>query len=331
MTKVAINGFGRIGRVFLRACLNEPSIEIVAINDLTDAATLAHLLKYDSVHGKINATVEAGDKAIVLNGKSIPVYSERNPADLPWGELGVDYVVESTGIFRSSEKASYHLQAGAKKVIISAPAGSADIPSVVMGVNDSILTKEMNIVSNASCTTNSVAPVVKVLHEKFGIESGYISTVHSYTGDQNLQDAPHKDLRRARAAANNIVPTSTGAASAIGKIFPELSGKLGGIGIRVPVIDGSLSDLSFVMKNTPTIEQVNAAMKEAAENELKGVLEYSEEPLVSVDIIGNQHSSVFDALTTDVVGNIVKVVAWYDNEAGYSNRLRDLILKMETL
>lgn len=331
MTKVAINGFGRIGRVFLRACLNEPSIEIVAINDLTDAATLAHLLKYDSVHGKINATVEAGDKAIVLNGKSIPVYSERNPADLPWGDLGVDYVVESTGIFRSSEKASYHLQAGAKKVIISAPAGSADIPSVVMGVNDSILTKEMNIVSNASCTTNSVAPVVKVLHEKFGIESGYISTVHSYTGDQNLQDAPHKDLRRARAAANNIVPTSTGAASAIGKIFPELSGKLGGIGIRVPVIDGSLSDLSFVMKNTPTIEQVNAAMKEAAENELKGVLEYSEEPLVSVDIIGNQHSSVFDALTTDVVGNIVKVVAWYDNEAGYSNRLRDLILKMETL
>lgn len=331
MTKVAINGFGRIGRVFLRACLNEPSIEIVAINDLTDAATLAHLLKYDSVHGKINATVEAGDKAIVLNGKSIPVYSERNPADLPWGDLGVDYVVESTGIFRSSEKASYHLQAGAKKVIISAPAGSADIPSVVMGVNDSILTKEMNIVSNASCTTNSVAPVVKVLHEKFGIESGYISTVHSYTGDQNLQDAPHKDLRRARAAANNIVPTSTGAASAIGKIFPELIGKLGGIGIRVPVIDGSLSDLSFVMKNTPTIEQVNAAMKEAAENELKGVLEYSEEPLVSVDIIGNQHSSVFDALTTDVVGNIVKVVAWYDNEAGYSNRLRDLILKMETL
>ncbi|MFT6946827.1 MAG: glyceraldehyde 3-phosphate dehydrogenase [Vicingaceae bacterium] len=328
MIRVAINGFGRIGRMTTRVLLEREKVEIVAINDLADTATLAHLFKYDSVHGGFEGTVDAKEDIVVINGHSIAFSKERNPENLPWKELKIDLVIEATGLFRTREKASKHLIAGAKKVIISAPAKDADIKTIVLGINDAILDGSENILSNASCTTNSLAPLVKVIDELCGIESGYITTIHSYTGDQKLHDAPHRDLRRGRAAAVSIVPTTTGAAKAITKIFPHLDGKLGGAGIRVPVPDGSLTDFTCVVKNPRSVEVINAAFKAAAEGELKGILAYTEDPIVSIDIVGNKHSSIFDAQLTSVIGNMVKVVGWYDNEMGYSNRLGDLVEKV---
>lgn len=326
--KVAINGFGRIGRVTFRILLERPQIEIVAINDLTDSRTLAHLLKYDSVHGILNATISHDENSITVNGQRIAVYAEKDPAALPWKTLDIDVVIESTGFFLDKATAGKHLQAGAKRVVISAPPKTNDIKTVVLGINESILTEDDLILSNASCTTNCAAPMIKVLDENWGLEDGYITTVHSYTGDQRLHDAPHKDLRRARAAGLSIVPTSTGAAKAITKIFPHLEGKIGGCGMRVPVPDGSLTDITCVLTKPVTVEEINAAFKKASEGNLKGILEYTEDPIVSVDIIGNPHSCIYDAEFTSVVGNMIKVIGWYDNESGYSNRLADLILKI---
>ncbi len=326
--RVAINGFGRIGRVSLRVMLERDNIEVVAINDLTDSKTLAHLLKYDSVHGVIKGDVGYEEKAIIVNGKKIPVYAEKDPSNLPWKNLEVDIVVESTGFFLDRTTAGKHIAAGAKKVIISAPPSSSDIKTVVLGVNDKILSADDVIISNASCTTNCAAPMIKILHENWGLEDGYITTVHSYTGDQKLHDAPHKDLRRARAAALSIVPTSTGAAKAITKIFPELEGKLGGCGMRVPVPDGSLTDITCVLTKPATVKEINAVFKKASDTSLKGILQYTEDPIVSVDIVGNPYSCVFDAEFTSVVGNMIKVIGWYDNEYGYSSRLADLIQKI---
>jgi glyceraldehyde 3-phosphate dehydrogenase len=326
--KVAINGFGRIGRVSLRVLLKRDNIEIVAINDVTDSKTLAHLLKYDSVHGLINADVKAEEKAVIVNGKKIAVYAEKDPANLPWKALDVDVVIESTGFFLTKETAGKHIAAGAKKVIISAPPNTDDIKTVVLGINDDIISNDDVIISNASCTTNCAAPMIQVLDSNWGLEDGYITTVHSYTGDQRLHDAPHKDLRRARAAALSIVPTSTGAAKAITKIFPHLTGKLGGCGMRVPVPDGSLTDITCVLKKPVTPIEINAAFKKASETYLKGILEYTEDPIVSVDIVGNPHSCIYDAEFTSVVGNMIKVIGWYDNEYGYSSRLADLIQKV---
>lgn len=326
--KVGVNGFGRIGRYFTRVALQNKQIEIIAINDLAPVKTLAHLLKYDSVHGRFNGTISTTETEIVANGKKIKIVSHKNPAEIPWKELGVDVVVESTGLFLTREKASAHLQAGAKKVILSAPPDSADIKAIVMGVNDSILDGSEDIVSNASCTTNSAAPLVAVMKKLGKIESCYITTVHSYTTDQRLHDAPHKDLRRARAAAESIVPTTTGAAKAITKIFPELEGKMGGCGMRVPVPDGSLTDMTFNMDRELTVKEINDAFKAASQNELKGFLEFGEDPIVSVDIIGSPFSATFDADLTSTIGKMIKVVSWYDNEAGYSNRLVDLIMRV---
>jgi glyceraldehyde 3-phosphate dehydrogenase len=326
--KVAINGFGRIGRMCFRIMQDYPEMEIVAFNDLTDAKTLAHLLKYDSIHGRFNGEVESGENFLKVNGKEIKIYAERDPANLPWKSLEIDVVIESTGLFLTREKASAHLSAGAKKVILSAPAKGADIKSVVLGVNDDILDGSEDIISNASCTTNCAAPMIKVLEEHFQIESAHILTVHSFTSDQRLHDAPHRDLRRARAASLSIIPTSTGAAKAITKIFPHLEGKMGGAGVRVPVPNGSLTDITCVLKNTATFEEINAAFKKASEQDLKGILEYTNDPIVSVDIVGNPHSCIFDPELTSVIGNMVKVVGWYDNEAGYSYRMVDLIKKI---
>lgn len=326
---IAINGFGRIGRVVLRRLIQHPELHIVGINDLTDPKTLAHLVKYDSVHGKFTGTVSYTEKSLLINGIEIPVFAQKDPSALPWANLAVDVVLECTGLFKNRQKASMHLNAGAKKVIISAPADGDDIPTIVMGVNESTLTGKEDIISNASCTTNNAAPMIKVINELCGVESGYITTVHSYTGDQRLHDAPHKDLRRARAAAESIIPTSTGAAKAIGKIFPQLEGKLGGAGVRVPVPNGSLTDITCIVKQPASVETINAAFKKVAENELKGILEYTEDPIVSIDIVGNPHSCIFDAELTSVIGNMVKTVGWYDNEAGYSNRLVDLVLFMK--
>lgn len=326
--KVGINGFGRIGRYFTRIALQNKNIEIVAINDLAPVKTLAHLLKYDSIHGRFQGAISTTETDIVVNGKSIRITSHKNPAEIPWKALGVDIVVESTGLFLTRETASAHLLAGAKKVVLSAPPNSADIKAIVMGVNDSILDGSEDIVSNASCTTNSAAPLVAVMKKLGKIESCYITTIHSYTTDQKLHDAPHKDLRRARAAAVSIVPTSTGAAKAITKIFPELEGHMGGCGMRVPVPDGSLTDMTFIMDHDLTVDEINKAFKLASENELKGILEYTNDPIVSVDIIGSPFSATFDADLTSTIGKMIKVVSWYDNEAGYSNRLVDLILKM---
>lgn len=326
--KVGINGFGRIGRLVFRALLNNPNVEIVKINDLTDNATLAQLLKYDSVHGKFAGTVSSDNESITVNGHRILASAERNPENLGWGDLGVNVVVESTGIFVSREQAGLHLKAGAKKVIITAPAKGAVDATVVLGVNDDILTSDMQIISNASCTTNCLAPMAKVLNDSFGLVSGYITTIHAYTADQNLQDAPHKDLRRARAAALNIVPTSTGAAKAVGLVLPALNGKLDGIAVRVPVPDGSLTDLTAVLSRAVTAEEINAAMKAAADGPLKGILEYSTDPLVSTDIVGNAHSCIFDSEQTSANGTLVKVVGWYDNEWGYSCRVADLLAKI---
>lgn len=325
---VAINGFGRIGRVSFRVLLERKDIEVVAINDLTDSKTLAHLLKYDSVHGIIHAEVSHEADALIVNGKRIRVFAEKDPSNLPWKALNIDVVIESTGFFLDKETAGKHLTAGARKVIISAPPKTNDIKTVVLGINEHILSPDDTIISNASCTTNCAAPMIKVLEENWGLEDGYITTVHSYTGDQRLHDAPHKDLRRARAAALSIVPTSTGAAKAITKIFPHLEGKLGGCGMRVPVPDGSLTDITCVLKKPATVAEINAAFKKASEGELKGILQYTEDPIVSVDIVGNPHSCIYDAEFTSVVGNMFKVIGWYDNEYGYSNRLADLIVKI---
>ncbi|MFL0358058.1 type I glyceraldehyde-3-phosphate dehydrogenase [Curtobacterium flaccumfaciens] len=323
--KIGINGFGRIGRNFFRAALAKGSdLEIVAVNDLTDNASLANLLKFDSVTGKLPATVELDGDNIVVDGKAIKVLAERDPANLPWGELGVDIVIESTGFFTKAADAQKHIDAGAKKVIISAPASGDDV-TIVLGVNEGQYDPaNHHIISNASCTTNSLAPLAKVFHDKFGIERGLMTTVHAYTADQNLQDGPHKDPRRARAAALNIVPTSTGAAKAIGLVLPELAGKLDGFALRVPVPTGSITDLTLETKSEVTVDEINAAYKEAAEGPLKGILLYSEDPLVSTDITTDPHSSIYDSGLTKVIGGLVKITSWYDNEWGYSNRLVDL-------
>jgi len=328
MKKITINGFGRIGRMCFRSLINNPHVEVVAINDLTDVKTLAHLLKYDSIHGRFAHAIDHTNDSIIVNGKVIKIYAAKDPATLPWGDLGVDVVIESTGIFTDKESASKHIEAGAKKVIISAPATGA-VKTIVLGVNDDQITAEDTVLSNASCTTNCLAPMAKVLNDKFGIEKGYITTIHAYTADQRLQDSPHKDLRRARAAALSMVPTSTGAAKAVGEVLPQLKGKLDGVAVRVPTPDGSMTDLVAVLKRDVTIEEVNAAMKEAAEGSMKGILEYCTDPIVSIDIVGNLHSCIFDAALTAVNGNLVKVMAWYDNEAGYSQRVCDLIAKID--
>ena len=323
--KIGINGFGRIGRNYLRAALAKGSdLEIVAVNDLTDNKTLAHLLKYDSITGRLNADVSYDGEQITVDGKAIKVFEERDPANLPWGELGVDIVIESTGRFTNAEDARKHIQAGAKKVLISAPAKGED-GTFVMGVNeDTYDPANHHIISNASCTTNCLAPLAKVFNDKFGIERGLMTTVHAYTADQNLQDGPHSDLRRARAAAVNIVPTSTGAAKAIGLVLPELKGKLDGFALRVPIPTGSITDLTVETKTPVTVDEVKAAYKEAAEGPLKGILKYTEDEIVSSDIVTDPHSSIFDAGLLRVLGNQVKLSAWYDNEWGYSNRLVDL-------
>jgi len=327
---IAINGFGRIGRVFFRNAIFNPHINIVGINDITDAATLAHLLKYDSVHRKFDGEVKFDKDHLFINGKEIRIFASKDPESLPWKSLDVDIVIESTGLFLDKASAQKHLNAGAKKIILSAPAKDDDIKTIVMGVNDHLLNAEDTIVSNASCTTNCAAPMLKVL-QQWGIEEAYVTTVHSYTGDQRLHDAPHKDLRRARAAAMSIIPTSTGAAKALGKIFPDMEDKLGGCGMRVPVPDGSLTDITCVLTQYPSVEQINEAFKKASESDLKNIMEYTEDPLVSTDVIGNTHSVVFDSEFTSVVGNLVKIIGWYDNEFGYSNRLVDLALRMQSL
>jgi glyceraldehyde 3-phosphate dehydrogenase (phosphorylating) len=323
--RVGINGFGRIGRMFLRAALHKSELEIVAVNDITDAATLAHLLKYDSIHRTLSQNIRAEGNAIMIDGKALKVIAERDPAKLPWKDLGVQVVVESTGLFTSKDKASAHLTAGAKKVVISAPADGVDA-TLCMGVNHETFDPARHtIISNASCTTNCLAPVAKVLHESFGIVQGLMTTVHGYTSDQNLQDGPHRDLRRARAAALSMVPTSTGAAKAIGLVLPALKGKLDGIAIRVPTPNVSLVDLTATISKDADEKAVNAAMKEAAAGPLKGILQYSDQPLVSVDFNGNPHSSIFDAPLTKVMDKrLVKIFSWYDNEWGYSNRLADV-------
>ena len=324
--KIGINGFGRIGRNFFRAALAKGSdIEIVAVNDLTDNKSLAHLLKYDTITGRLDGTVEFDETQIIVNGKAIKVFEERDPANLPWGELGVDIVIESTGRFTKSADAAKHITAGAKKVIVSAPATGDDVATLVLGVNeDSYDPAVHSIISNASCTTNCLAPLAKVFMDNFGIERGLMTTVHAYTADQNLQDGPHGDLRRARAAAANIIPTSTGAAKALGLVIPELVGKLDGYALRVPVITGSITDLTLTASKSVTVEEINAAYKAAAEGPLKGILKYTEDDIVSSDIAGDPHSSIFDAGLTKVIGDQVKVASWYDNEWGYSNRLVDV-------
>lgn len=331
--KLAINGFGRIGRLVFRAILERQlkDFDVVAVNDLTDAATLAHLFKYDSVHGRYPGEVGVEGDELIVDGKRFKVYAERDPKNLPWGELGVDVVVESTGIFRSREKAGLHLEAGAKKVVISAPASGEVDATVVLGVNDDQLTGDEKIVSNASCTTNCLAPMVKLLDDKFGVRRGFMTTIHAYTADQNLQDAPHGDIRRARAAALSIIPTSTGAARAVGLVLPHLKGKLDGFALRVPTPDGSITDLVAELDNETSVEEVNNLFRDAANGAMKDVVEYNDEGLVSVDIIHNPHSCIFDAPSTMVNGNMVKVVGWYDNEWGYANRTVDIVKKLMTV
>lgn len=328
MKKIAINGFGRIGRLTFRVLLDNPEMEVVAINDLTDAKTLAHLLKYDSSQGRFPGEVSYdGDKSLVVNGKSYKLFAERDPANLPWKDLGVDVVAECTGIFTSADSAGKHLSAGAGKVVISAPA-TGDVRTIVLGVNDADITPDDRLFSNASCTTNCLAPVAMVLDREFGIERGYINTIHAYTADQRLQDAPHRDLRRARAGAFSIIPTSTGAAKAVGLVLPQLKGKLDGVATRVPTITGSLTDLVAVLKRDVSAAEINAAMKKAAEGELKGILQYMEDPIVSADVIGSHYSSIFDSLITSTNGNLIKVFSWYDNEFGYSARTAALVAKV---
>jgi glyceraldehyde 3-phosphate dehydrogenase len=325
---ISINGFGRIGRNFLRAAL-ERNLNVLAINDLSDPKTLAHLFKYDTVHRGFKGTVSHDDEAIIIDGRRILIFSEKNPEELPWKSLEIDLVIESTGKFTNMAGASHHLQAGAKQVIISAPATDKEVPMVVLGVNDHLVDLKSAVLSNASCTTNNVAPMIKILDDNWGIVEGYITTIHSMTGDQSLHDAPHKDLRRARAASASIIPTTTGAAKAITHIFPHLDGKLGGAGVRVPVLNGSLTDLTCILKSPASIEAINNAFKTAAGHEMIEIIEYTEDPIVSVDILDNTHSCIFDAQLTSIVGDLVKVVGWYDNESGYSARLVDLVQKIE--
>ncbi|MCC6599437.1 MAG: type I glyceraldehyde-3-phosphate dehydrogenase [Crocinitomicaceae bacterium] len=323
MKKIAINGFGRIGRMCFRSLMTNKNVEVVAVNDLTDVPTLAHLLRYDSIHGKFRLPVEVSGEALVVNGKKVLVFAQKDAAALPWKELGIDVVIESTGIYTSREGAGKHIAAGARKVVISAPA--TGVKTIVLGVNEEMITADDTMLSNASCTTNCLAPMVKVLHEKFGIEKGYITTVHAYTADQRLHDAPHRDLRRARAAGLSIVPTSTGAAKAVGEVLPALRGKLDGVAVRVPVPDGSLTDLVAIVSREVTKEEVNDAMNAAADGNMKGIIEYCTDPIVSADIVGNTTSCIFDAALTAVNGNLVKIMGWYDNEAGYSQRICDLV------
>jgi len=327
MINIAINGFGRIGRLTFRALQGSRVANVVAINDLTDNATLAHLLKFDTAHGQFDAKVSATDDYIKVNSKKVAAFSERDPKKLPWKKLKVDVVLECTGVFRTFDSASQHIKAGAKKVAISAPAKGGDVKTIVLGINDTALNKKDKVVSNASCTTNCLAPMVKVLDDNFGIESGLMTTIHAYTSDQRIQDAPHSDLRRARAAAQNIIPTSTGAAVAIGLVMPHLNGKLNGMAMRVPTITGSIVDLTCILKKDASVKTINRLFKTASSKNLKGILQYSEMPLVSSDIIGNTHSCIFDAPLTEVNGKQVKIVAWYDNEAGYSNRLADTAIR----
>ena len=329
--KIAINGFGRIGRIFLRNILLHPEIRVVAINDLTDTQTLAHLFKYDSVHRGFKGEVSFDDNSLIVNGNRILVLAERDPLKLPWKALDIDIVIESTGKFTSKQGAVAHLTAGARQVIISAPSTDKNVPTVVLGVNDQEIDLQSPVLSNASCTTNNVAAMVKILDENWGIIDGYITTVHSMTGDQSLHDAPHKDLRRARAASASIIPTTTGAAKAITAIFPHLDGRLGGAGIRVPVLNGSLTDFTCSLKMQPTVVQINEAFKQAANGPMKNVLEYTEDPIVSTDILDNPHSCIFDAQLTSIVGGLVKVVGWYDNEMGYSSRLANLVVRIAEL
>jgi len=322
--QIAINGFGRIGRLVFRILQNRSDVDVIAINDLADVETLCHLLKYDSVHGRFLGEASVVDGSLVVNGKVIKVTSERNPENLPWSELSIDIVVESTGVFRTREKAFAHIKAGAKKVVVSAPA-QGEMKTVVLGVNDAILDGSEKIVSNASCTTNCLAPMVKVLNDNFGLKSGFITTVHAFTADQRLHDAPHSDLRRARAASLNMIPTSTGAAAAVGLVLPELAGKLDGLAIRVPVPTGSITDLTATLEREVTVDEINAAMKEASESEMKGILQYEVDPIVSSDIVGSTFSCVYDSDLTRVNGNIVKMFGWYDNETGYATRVADLV------
>ncbi len=325
--KVAINGFGRIGRTVFKKMIQHPSFEVVAINDLTITSTLAHLLKYDSIHGIFNAAISSDEHHIIVDGILVPVFAEKEPKNLPWKSLGVDIVIESTGKFTKAETAREHILAGAKKVIISAP-GTGALKTIVLGVNDHLIDKTEEVISNASCTTNNAAPMIKILDDAYGINTAYITTIHAYTGDQNLHDAPHKDLRRARAAAQSIIPTTTGAAKAIADVFPHLKGKLGGAGIRVPVINGSLTDITCMVTKPANVEEINLLFKEASQNKMKGIIQYTEDPIVSVDIIGNTHSCIFDAQLTSVLDHMVKVVGWYDNEMGYSIRIIELCEKL---
>ena len=325
---VGINGFGRIGRLVFRAACEQGGIEVKAINDLTDAQTLAHLLKFDSTHGRFNGEVGVDGDDLIVNGKRIRIIAERDPAKLPWGNMGADLFLESTGLFSERAQAEAHIQAGAKKVVISQPAKGEDL-TVVLGVNDQEIDSGHTILSNASCTTNCLAPMAKVLHEHFGIVKGMMNTIHSYTNDQRILDLPHKDLRRARSAAVSMIPTTTGAAAAVGKVLPDLAGKLDGLSVRVPTPDGSLTDFTAILEKDVTVDDINMAFKESAENSLQGILEYSEDPLVLADIIGNPHSCIFDAQSTNVVeGNMVKILGWYDNEWGYSNRCVDLLKRL---
>jgi len=330
MARVAINGFGRIGRLVFKAGMKNKKINFVAVNDLTDAKTLAYLLKYDSVHGILDTDIKAKDNSIIVDGKEIKIFSEKEPENLPWKNLKIDVVVESTGIFITKEGAEKHLKAGAKKVLISAPTkGDNPIKTIVIGVNEKDYDKKKdNIVSLASCTTNCLAPIVKVLNDNFGVEKGFMTTVHAYTNDQNILDLPHKDLRRARAANLSIIPTTTGAAKSVAETIPALKGKLDGMAMRVPVADGSITDFVAVLKKEATAEEINRIFKSAAEKSLKGILQYTEEPIVSIDVVGNPHSAIFDAELTKTSGKLVKVVAWYDNEWGYSNRMVDFIKMM---
>ncbi|MFV5699465.1 type I glyceraldehyde-3-phosphate dehydrogenase [Flavobacterium sp. ZT3R17] len=329
-TRIAINGFGRIGRNLFRLLLNHPTIEVVAINDIADKKTMAHLVKYDSIHGVLPFTVSPDEKGFSIDGKHFLFFHEKSIPNLDWKSLDIDYVIESTGKYRTFEEINAHILAGAKKVILSAPSEVDTIKTVVLGVNENILDGTETIISNASCTTNNAAPMMKVIDELCGIEQAYITTIHSYTTDQSLHDQPHKDLRRARGASQSIVPTTTGAAKALTKIFTKLQGKIGGCGIRVPVPDGSLTDITFNVKRAVTINEINAAFKTAAQTNLKGILDYTEDPIVSVDIIGNRNSCLFDAQLTSVIDKMVKVVGWYDNEIGYSSRIIDLILLVES-
>ncbi|GAA0739988.1 type I glyceraldehyde-3-phosphate dehydrogenase [Gaetbulibacter jejuensis] len=328
MTRVAINGFGRIGRRVFRLIQNYKNIEVVAINDLADTKTLSHLLKYDSIHGIFNKEISHDENNIIVDGKTIPLLNKNNPKDINWSPYNVNFVIEATGKFKDKNTLEYHIKNGAERVILSVPPNEDDIKTVVLGVNDSIVDQQEVILSNASCTTNNAAPMIQIINELCGINQAYITTVHSYTTDQSLHDQPHRDLRRARAAGQSIVPTTTGAAKALTKIFPDLADVIGGCGIRVPVANGSLTDITFNVKKSTSIEAVNAAFKSASETYLKGILEYTEDPIVSIDIVGNTHSCIFDSQMTSVIGNMVKIIGWYDNETGYSSRILDLICNL---